>query len=75
LILAAVLQFTNAQELVISSSFVQMKELGFNETLILGKTSASEVNFDFSIKQYTRKHIKKQFNLIMFVILKFKKIL
>lgn len=49
LLLAVTTQFTYAQEVVTNESIIQMKELGFDETIIMSKINASDVDFDASI--------------------------
>ena len=49
LLLTVVLQFANAQEVITNASIIQMKELGFDETIILSKINSSDVDFDSSI--------------------------
>jgi hypothetical protein len=49
LLLTVALQFTNAQEVITNASIIQMKELGFDETIILSKINSSDVDFDASI--------------------------
>ena len=46
LLLTVTLQFTKAQEVVTNESIIQMKELGFDETIILSKINSSDVDFD-----------------------------
>jgi len=40
LLLTVTLQFTKAQEVVTNESIIQMKELGFDETIILSKINS-----------------------------------
>ena len=49
LLLAVTTQFTYAQEVVTNESIIQMKALGFDETIIMSKINASDVDFDASI--------------------------
>jgi len=49
LLLTVTTQFTSAQEVVTNESIIQMKELGFDETIIMSKINASDVDFDASI--------------------------
>ena len=43
------LQFTSAQQVVKNESIIQMKELGFDQTILMSKINASDVDFDASI--------------------------
>ena len=54
LLLTVTLQFTKAQEVVTNESIIQMKELGFDETIILSKINSSDVDFDSSISALSK---------------------
>ena len=54
LLLTVALQFTNAQEVITNASIIQMKELGFDETIILSKINSSDVDFDASISALSK---------------------
>jgi hypothetical protein len=44
----------NAQEIITNESIIQMKDLGFDESIIISKIESSDVNFDSSIDALTK---------------------